>query len=169
MAVHGVAELDTTERLQPPQMEKGWEKGGSKGGKKQTEAWPRAGAEAGRGSGKRLRAVSRAPPITDKAWGFLSRTARVCALRMSAPEACSQLRPARPRPSRGALTPEEALASSSSSPLQAGDVGLTARSQKVAPSAACSSLTAALSHPSRWSRAHWVAKWQKQGWASWPE
>lgn len=74
-SVQGARRGQVLSRAQPPRMEKGWEKRGSKGGKKQTEAWPRAGAKAGRGSGKRLRAVSRAPPITDKARGFLSRTA----------------------------------------------------------------------------------------------
>lgn len=41
---------------------------------------------------------------------------------------CAPVRPAPP----AALTPEEAAAPSSSLPLQAGDVGLTARSQKAA-------------------------------------
>lgn len=44
------------------------------------------------------------------------------------PSGCAPARPATP----SALTPEEAAAPSSSLPLQAGDVGLTARSQKAA-------------------------------------
>nr|XP_035117656.1 uncharacterized protein LOC118145059 [Callithrix jacchus] len=47
-----------------------------------------------------------------------------------------RLRSHRAESPQAALTPEEALAPSSSSPLQAGDVGLTARSQKAAPSGA---------------------------------
>lgn len=44
------------------------------------------------------------------------------------PSGCAVARPA----TQAALTPEEAAAPSSSLPLQAGDVGLTARSQKAA-------------------------------------
>lgn len=51
---------------------------------------------------------------------------------LAGPPAALRLRPS-PARYPGALTPEEAAAPSSSLPLQAGDVGLTARSQKEAP------------------------------------
>lgn len=84
-----------------------------------------------------------APPTKANPLGFLSPAGRGHeTLRRQPPglfpaqTRCTQF-------SRAALTPEEALAPSSSSPLQACDVGLPARSQKVvAPSGARSPRTA---------------------------
>lgn len=92
--------------------------------------------------GSTSRAGSLAPPTSDNPLGFLSRAVRgaLTPWRFAPGLLSAQTRHA--QPSRAALTPEEALAPSSSSPLQAGDVGLTARAQKAAPRGARSPRTA---------------------------
>lgn len=84
-----------------------------------------------------------APPTKDNPLGFLSPADRGHETLRRPPLGLFPAQTHRTQFSRAALTPEEALAPSSSSPLQACDVGLTARSQKVvAPSGARSPRTA---------------------------
>lgn len=112
------------------------------GWQKRTAAEPRAGADAGRDPGSATRQVLGRPPrrVTLRASSLRS-PGHATLGRSSLRSFPAGIRHA--QPSRAALTPEEALAPSSSSPLQAGDVGLTARSQKAAPSGARSPRTAA--------------------------
>lgn len=88
------------------------------------------------------RAGSLAPPTSDNPLGFLSRAVRGALTPWTFAPGLLSAQTRRAQPSRAALTPEEALAPSSSSPLQAGDVGLTARAQKAAPRGARSPRTA---------------------------
>lgn len=99
---------------------------------------PRLGGDPGSAS----RAGSLAPPTSDNPLGFLSRAVRGALTPWTFAPGLLSAQTRRAQPSRAALTPEEALAPSSSSPLQAGDVGLTARAQKAAPRGARSPRTA---------------------------
>lgn len=95
---------------------------------------PKRGGDPGSASGQFPRRLLQRIPL----WASLVGRSGIRAPRTS-PPSTPGLFPAQTRraqPSRVSLTPEEPLASSSSSPLQAGDAGLTARSQKVAPSGA---------------------------------
>ena len=116
--------------------------GGGKDGKGKREQGQGRGPTLGGDPGSASRVSSRAPPTKDNAPGFLPLALPGHApLRRPSPGLFSA-GTRRAQPSRASLTPEEALAPSSSSPLQADDVELTARSQKVAPSGARSPRTA---------------------------
>lgn len=85
------------------------------------------GPKLGGDPGSASRAGSRAPPTSDNPLSVLSQAVRGALTPPTSTPGLLSAQNRRAQPSPAALTPQEALAPSSSSPLQAGDVGLTAR------------------------------------------